>query len=71
MSILMMWHTHPINMHGQYIGISYLVRVFKHLRAKKTIDIRQKTLMTHHDAIVECKATFDADGKLAPETLAH
>jgi hypothetical protein len=44
---------------------------FMHLRAKQTIDARQKALMAHHDEIVDCKATFDADGKLPSETLPH
>ena len=50
---------------------SYIARVFMHLRAKQAIDDRQKNLMAHHDEIVECKATFDADGKLPAEALAH
>ena len=66
----MICHTYPVNRTGQYVRISYMVR-FMHLRAKQTIDARQKALMAHHDEIVDCKATFDADGKLPSETLPH
>lgn len=43
-----------------YMFIEYVQQI----RAMKTINERKKNLMQQHDIIVECKALFDADGKL-------